>query len=70
MEQVKELIVYIAPIAAGFITSILIPFLIKKISLRSLEKKIEEVNEATELNEIKRKLDYIIKEISEMRGRR
>ena len=43
-EKIIEIINYVAPLVAGFITSILIPFIIKRFSIKSLEKKI---NEAT-----------------------
>lgn len=68
-EKIIELAVYAAPLVAGFITSIVIPIVIKKTSLKYLKKKIEEVNEAKELREIKEELKVIKKEILEMRGK-
>lgn len=69
-EKIMEIIVYVAPLVAGFITSILIPFLIKRFSVKYLKKRIDEVNEGKELQEINKKLDRIEKEILEMRGKR
>lgn len=68
-EKIMEIIVYVAPLVAGFITSVLIPFIIKKFSIKSLEKKINEVNEPNQLKEIKEELAEIKKEILEMRGK-
>lgn len=76
-EKIIEIVSYIAPLAAGFITSILIPFIIKRFSIKSLEKKINEVNSGKQLEETNKKLenvnerlDRIEKEILEMRGKR
>ena len=65
-----EIIIYVAPLAAGFITSVVIPFIIKRFSIKSLEKKINEVNSGKELEDINKKLDKIENEILEMRGKR
>ena len=40
-EKIMEIIIYVAPLAAGFITSVVIPFIIKRFSIKSLEKKIK-----------------------------
>ena len=69
-EKIIEIITYAAPLVAGFITSVLIPFLIKRFSLKSLQKKIDEVNEAKELKDIKNELSHIKREILELRGKR
>lgn len=69
-EQIFEIINYCAPLVAGFITSVIIPLIIKKFSVKSLQKKIDEVNEGKELKEIKKELYNIKKEILEMRGKR
>ena len=69
-EKIIEIINYVAPLVAGFITSILIPFIIKRFSIKSLEKKINEVNSGKELEDINKKLDKIENEILEMRGKR
>ena len=58
-EKIIEIITYAAPLVAVFITSILIQFLIKRFSLKSLQKKIDEVNEAKELKDIKNELSHI-----------
>lgn len=68
-EKIMEIIVYVAPLVSGFITSILIPFLIKRFSVKYLKKRIDEVNEGKELQEVNKKLDRIEKEILEMRGK-
>lgn len=69
-EKIIEIITYAAPLVAGFITSVLIPFLIKRFSVKSLQKKIDEVNEAKELKDIKNELSHIKREILELRGKR
>lgn len=69
-EQIVQYITALAPIVAGFITSVLIPLLIEKLSIKHLRKKIEEINEAKELHDIKHKLNAIENEILEMRGKR
>ena len=43
-ETIKEIIVWAAPIVAGFITSVLIPTIIEKIVMKRLQTKINEVN--------------------------
>lgn len=65
----KDFIVYIAPIVAGFITSTVIPFLVKKVVVKYLKSKIDEVNSGKEFSEVKRELKEIKKEIREMRGK-
>lgn len=69
-EKIMEIIIYVAPLAAGFITSVVIPFIIKRFSIKSLEKKINEVNSGKELEDINKKLDKIENEILEMMGKR
>lgn len=68
-EQIYEIIIYVAPLVAGFITSIIIPLIIQRFSKKYLQKKIDEVNEGKELKEIKKELADIKKEILEMRGK-
>lgn len=70
MEIVKDLLVYLAPIIAGFITSVLIPFLIKRVTMKSLQKKINDVSPTKEMKDIKEKLVSIEKELLELRGKR
>lgn len=69
-EKIMEIIVYCAPLVSGFITSIFIPFLIKKWSIRRLQKKIDEINSGKQLEDINKQLKEIHKEILEMRGKR
>ena len=69
-EKIMEIVAFAAPLVAGFITSILIPIAIKRIATKHLKKKIEEVNEAKQLKEIKEELTKIKCEILEMRGKR
>ena len=68
MDYIKEIIVMCAPLAAGFVTSIVIPFLIKRITVSRLEKKIDEVSESEQLKRINKRLDYIENSIDIMRG--
>lgn len=68
-ERIYDLITYIAPIAAGFITSTLLPAIISKISVKFIKKKVNEVNSGKQLEDINKKLKLIEKEILEMRGK-
>ena len=67
---IKELIVWVAPSVAGFITSVLLPFLIKKIVIKRLQNKINEVNSGAELKAIKEELKEIKNEVLMLRGKR
>lgn len=69
-EQIHELIIYVAPLVAGFITSTGIPLIIQRFSKKYLQKRIDEVNEGKEFKDIKKELADIKKEILEMRGKR
>lgn len=68
-EQIYEIIVYVAPLVAGFITSTVIPLIIQRFSKKYLQKKINELSEGEQLKEIKKELSNIKKEILEMRGK-
>lgn len=68
-ELIMEIVAYIAPIIMGIFTSIVIPCVIKKQSLKSLQKKIDEVNEQKEFKDVKKELAEIKREILEMRGK-
>lgn len=70
MEILKEIMLFIAPVVAGFITSIAIPFVIKKFSTKSLQKKIDEISMPVQVKDMQEKLDRIEKELLEMRGKR
>lgn len=70
METLKSIIVYAAPLVAGFITSVVIPFIIKKWSVRKLEKRIDEISESEQLKSINNRLLSIERNIQEMRGKR
>ena len=69
LEFIKEAVVYIAPLAAGFITSVVIPMAVKKHSIKSLQRRIDEVSPIKETQEIKKELAEIKKEILQMRGK-
>ena len=69
-EKIIGIISYVAPLVAGFITSILIPFIIKRFTIKIIEKKINEVNSGKQLENMNERLDRIEKEILEMRGKR
>lgn len=69
-EQIMEIITYVAPLVAGFITSTAIPFIIKNYSIKKLEKRINEITENEQLKNMNKKLSSIEKEILEMRGKR
>lgn len=68
-EKIYEIIVYISPLIAGFITSIIIPIVVERFSIKHLNNKINEISPSTEYKEIKKELKEIKKEILEMRGK-
>lgn len=70
MEIFKEVVLYAAPIIAGLITSIVIPFSIKKFSTKSLQKKIDDVSMPIQIKDMQDKLDRIENELLEIRGKR
>lgn len=69
-EKIMEIIVFAAPLVAGFITSVLIPIITKKVVVNYLKKKIDEVNESEQIKDVKCELKEIKREILEMRGKR
>ena len=69
-ETVKEIIVWAAPIVAGFVTSVLIPTIIEKVVMKRLQTKINEVNSGAEFREVKKELAEIKKEVLLLRGKR
>lgn len=70
METVKEIVTFAAPLVAGLLTSVVIPLMIKAKSIKRIQQKIDEVNEAEQLKNINKRLDEIEKNIYEMRGKR
>ena len=70
MEKIYDLVAFIAPLVAGFVTSVLIPFLIKRFTMKKFTDKIEEVNSGEEFKNINEKLDSIQNEILIMRGKK
>lgn len=70
IEQIKELLVMVAPLLAGFLTSIVIPIVIKNFSLKKLQIKIDEVNQGKQLKDINEKLDRIENDLLTMRGKK
>lgn len=69
-EAVKEIIVYVAPMVAGFITSVLIPTIIEKVVIKRLQTKIDKVNSGAEFKELKKELAEVKKEVLLLRGKR
>ena len=69
-EAVKEIIAYVAPLVAGFITSVLIPTIIEKVVMKRLQSKIDEVNSGAEFKELKKELAEVKKEVLLLRGKR
>ena len=69
-ETIKEIVVWAAPIVAGFITSVLIPAIIEKVAMKRLQTKIDEVNSGAEFKEVKKELAEIKKEVLLLRGKR
>lgn len=70
IEQIKEIVVYAAPLVAGFITSIVIPLIIKKATVKKLEKKIDEINASSDYKTIQKQLYELKKELYEIRGKK
>lgn len=69
MEKVVELVGFVAPLLAGFMTSVLIPLIIKKVSLRSIETKIENISPIKEIKELRKEIAEVKREILQMRGK-
>lgn len=69
-EKIMEIITWAAPIAAGFVTSTVIPFLIKRIAVKKLEKKINDTYDNSNMKNIEKRLDSIDNQLLEMRGKR
>lgn len=69
-QQIIETITYSAPLLAGFITSIVIPAIIKAQSVKHLKRKIDDISEPKQLADIKKELEEVHKEILELRGKR
>ena len=69
-ETIKEIIVWAAPLVAGFITSVLIPTIIEKVIMKRLQTKINEVNSGAEFRELKKELAEVKKEVLLLRGKR
>ena len=70
IETIKEIIVWAAPLVAGFITSVLIPTIIEKVVMKRIKKKINEVNSGAEFKELKKELAEVKKEVLLLRGKR
>ena len=68
--NIQEIIIWASPIVAGFITSVLLPYLIKRKTVKKLQDKINEVNSGVELKAIKEELKEIKKEVLILRGKR
>ena len=69
-EQIMELIVFIAPIAAGFVSSVVIPIISTCRSIKYIKRKTDEVSRNKEIERLERKIDFLSNEILEMRGKR
>lgn len=69
-ETIKQILVAAAPIVAGFITSIIIPLSIKKVVLKRLQKRVDEVNSGTEFKELKKEVIEIKEMLLKIRGKR
>lgn len=69
LDQLYEILIVAAPIVAGTITSVVIPFIIKHFTVKRLQKKIDEVTPNKQLMDVKRELEAIKREIWQMRGK-
>lgn len=69
-EQIMELIVFIAPLAAGFVSSVVIPIISTCRSIKYIKRKTDEVSQNKEILRLEKKIDFLSKEILEMRGKR
>lgn len=75
-EQIFNIVVFAAPLVAGFITSVIIPVIIKKFTTRKLQEAIINLNEAKQIKDVKDELKKtreeiasVKREILEMRGK-
>lgn len=67
VETIKEIFYYVAPIIAGVITTIVIPAITNRQTVKYLKVKIDSVNEANILKEIKNELKEIRRENAELK---
>lgn len=68
-EKIYEIAVFVAPLFAGLITSILIPLLIRRFTIKRLKAKIEEVDGSKTLKNMQKDIAEIKREILQMRGK-
>lgn len=69
-EQIMELVVFIAPLVAGFISSVVIPIVSSVKSVKYIKRKTDEVSSNKELREIKEKLNNVEKQVYILRGKK
>lgn len=69
-EQIMELVVFIAPLVAGFISSVVIPIVSSVKSVKYIKRKTDEVSSNRELREIKEKLNNVEKQVYILRGKK
>lgn len=69
-EQIMELVVFIAPLVAGFISSVVIPIISSVKSVKYIKRKTDEVSSNRELREIKEKLNNVEKQVYILRGKK
>lgn len=67
MEYLKEILCNVAPLIAGFLTSIIIPTITNKITVKFLKNKINEVSEAKILTDLKKEVINLNKEIKDLK---
>ena len=69
-EQIMELVVFVAPLVAGFISSVVIPIISSVKSVKYIKRKTDEVSSNKELREIKEKLNNVEKQVYILRGKK
>lgn len=70
-EQIVSILVnYVIPTVAGLFTTVIIPVIIKKKAIKSLEKRINEVSEAEQIKQLRTEISELKKEIFMLRGKR
>lgn len=70
IEEIKAIIVYLVPIITGSFATIFTPLLIKKIAVKYIQKKLDEISPTKQQEDIYKKLNSIENEIYIMRGKK
>lgn len=68
--MIEEIIVFVAPLLAGFVTSVTIPSIVSSVLVKYFKKKTNELSENAEIKKLEKKIDFLSNEILEIRGKK